>query len=67
MIRDIKIRKTNGGFIVKIGCQDFVATDSNKLLEGLKDYFEDPKKAEAKYVEKDLCSNEVMQGDVRDR
>jgi hypothetical protein len=54
MIRDIKIKKTNGGFIVRIGCQEFVATDYNKILEGLKDYFEDQNKAEKKYVEVDM-------------
>jgi hypothetical protein len=54
MIRNIKIRKTNGGFVIGIGCQEFVATDYNKILEGLKDYFEDPNKAERKYVETDM-------------
>ena len=60
MIREIKIRKTNGGFIVKIGCQEFVATDSNKILEGLKDYFENQSKAEKKYVEINLLHEEAM-------
>lgn len=65
MIRDIKIKKVNRGYIVEIGCQKFVVENDNynKIVEGLKDYFDDPRKAERKYVESDFrsCDDEEIQ------
>ena len=42
---DILIRPSaNNGFIVKIGCGEFVAETKSTLKEGLNDYLDDPDK-----------------------
>ena len=47
----VEINKVNGGYVVKVGCQVFVFTCSEKMFEALNLYWKDPKKAEKKYVD----------------
>jgi hypothetical protein len=37
------VEPTNGGFIVRVGCQTVVATDVEKLIPQIADYLRDPK------------------------
>ena len=47
---EIKIRASaNMGFIVEIGCGEFVAESYGMVLDGLRDYLENPKGWEEKY------------------
>lgn len=47
---EIRIRASaNMGFIVKVGCGEFVAPDEINLLAHLKQYLKDPKKWEEDY------------------
>ena len=47
---EIRIKASaNMGFIVKIGCGEYVAADSAELIAGLDDYLLDPKKWEEDY------------------
>lgn len=50
---DILIRRSaNMGFIVKIGCGEFVAMDLHNLLDQLGMYLESPEQWEKEYSEK---------------
>lgn len=52
---DIHIRRSaNKGFIVKVGCGEFVARNKTELLNDLGNYIEDPEKWEQEYKKK--CS-----------
>ena len=46
----IEINHVNLGYIVKVGCQTFVFTDPIVMADALKEYCQDPKAAEEKYV-----------------
>ena len=47
---EIRIKASaNMGFIVKIGCGQFVAVNEKVLLDDLEEYFKDPKKWEEEY------------------
>jgi len=50
--RDVTIKKVHNGWIIKVGCVTFVETDWNKICKGLKEYWDDPVKAEKKYYKK---------------
>jgi hypothetical protein len=50
--QEVKITKAHNGWIVKVGCATFVETDWNKICKGLKEYWDDPVKAEKKYYKK---------------
>ena len=52
---------SNMGFIVKIGCADFVATNSNDLLGDLKEYLAEPDKWEKEFDKK--CAGSVVRRD----
>jgi hypothetical protein len=49
---EVKITKAHNGWIVKVGCISFVETDWNKICKALKEYWDDPVKAEKKYYKK---------------
>lgn len=46
----IEINHVNLGYVVKVGCQTFVFTDPIVMADALKEYCQDPKAAEEKYV-----------------
>jgi hypothetical protein len=47
---EIRIRASaNMGFIVKIGCGEFVVVNEKVLLDDLQEYLKDPKKWEGDY------------------
>lgn len=48
----IQIDKVQNGWIIKVGCAIFVETDWNKICKALKEYWDDPAKAEKKYYKK---------------
>jgi hypothetical protein len=48
----VRIIKVNNGFIITIGCATFVETDWKKVCNALKEYWDDPVKAEKKYYKK---------------
>ena len=54
--QEVKITKTHNdwinGWIVKVGCATFVETDWNKICKALKEYWDNPVKAEKKYYKK---------------
>ena len=50
--KDVRITKVDNGWIVKVGCATFVETDWNKICKALKEYWDDPEKAEKKYYKK---------------
>jgi hypothetical protein len=49
---EVKITKAHNGWIVKIGCATFVETSWKKICAALKEYWDDPVKAEKKYYKK---------------
>lgn len=51
MIKEVRIKKVNQGFIINIGCQEFVSTDKQKMFDALSEYWKNPQEAERKYVE----------------
>jgi len=60
---DIHIRRSaNKGFIVTIGCGDFVARSKAELLNELVNYIEYPEKWEREYNKNCSGSDEVAQG-----
>ena len=46
---EARIDKVANGFIVKVGCQRFVALNFEDVLTGLREYYENPIEAEKKY------------------
>ena len=52
----IAIRKVNLGFIVVVRCQTFVFENEKKMFDAIKEYFDDPEKAEKKYVTMKPCN-----------
>jgi len=47
---DIKIQASkNNGYIVTVGCGTFVFENNESLIEALRQYLDDPKKAEEEY------------------
>ena len=51
MIRDIKIHAVLNGWIVTVGCQQIVFTESDHLLKQLGRYLINPKVVEKEYRE----------------
>ena len=49
-MHNIVIEKTNLGFIVVVGCQTFVFENEKKMFDAIKEYFDNPEKAEKKYI-----------------
>jgi len=47
--REVQIARVANGFIVKIGCQTFVAKTWDEASDGLRDYWRDPVAAQKKY------------------
>jgi len=50
--QEVKITKAHNGWIVKVGCVTFVETSWKKICAALKEYWDDPVKAEKKYYKK---------------
>jgi len=50
--RDVRIRQAENGFIAEIGCKTFVSQDWKELAAGMAEYWDNPKKAEAKFSRK---------------
>jgi hypothetical protein len=50
--RKVVIKKVHNGWIITIGCATFVETDWKKVCNALKEYWDDPVKAEKKYYKK---------------
>lgn len=50
--QEVKITKVQNGWIIKIGCATFVETSWKKICSALKEYWDDPVKAEKKYYKK---------------
>ena len=50
--KEVKITKAHNGWTIKVGCATFVHTDWNKICKALKEYWDDPVKAEKKYYKK---------------
>lgn len=48
--QEVRIRKVANGFIVKVGCQEFVADSWITVYEGLAQYWTDPEAARLKYT-----------------
>jgi hypothetical protein len=48
-LREVTTRKVANGFIVKIGCQTFVAKTWNEVSLGVAEYWKDPIAAERKF------------------
>ena len=47
---EIKIKASdNNGYIVTIGCGEYVYSNPNDLIKDLKEYLKDPEKMEKKY------------------
>lgn len=49
--RNVNIDRVANGFIVRVGCQTFVAYTWDEATIGLYDYWRDPVEAEKKYVQ----------------
>jgi len=47
----VTIQKVVNGFIVTVGCKVFVFESFDSMLMAVKEYFENPEKAEKKYVD----------------
>jgi len=45
----VSIEKAINGFVIKVGCQTFVATNWDDVSNGLKLYWENPKEAQEKF------------------
>lgn len=54
---ETRIQRVGNGWIVKVGCQTFVSTDWNEISMGLKEFYDDPKKAYEKWVVKKENAN----------
>lgn len=50
--RNVGIRKVSNGFVVNVGCKEFVFAEWQALSEGLDLYWKDPVAAEKKYCQK---------------
>lgn len=46
----VRIERAANGFIIKVGCQTFVAKTWEEASKGLSDYWNDPLAAEKKYL-----------------
>jgi len=57
MLRDVTIKKVNGGFILTVGCQTFVEKTEKEMFKKLTEYWKDPEKTEKKYVEEGMNKN----------
>jgi hypothetical protein len=52
-MRNVEIRRVNQGWIVQVGCQQFVFTEKAKLVEAFNDYAADEEAARRKWCDKD--------------
>jgi len=52
MFYNVEIEKVNNGFIVEVGCQEFVFNNEKEMFSALSEYYKDPKAAEEKYCAK---------------
>jgi hypothetical protein len=49
------LSKVVNGWIIKIGCCSFVSNSWEEISQGLKEYYDDPRKAEKKYCRGNQC------------
>jgi hypothetical protein len=59
MVREIKIRPVYNGFVVTVGCQDFVFNSMESLVNHITNYYTNPDKYESKFLE-DNKVNDTM-------
>jgi hypothetical protein len=52
-MRDISIRRVNLGWIVDVGCQQFVFTDKARMVEAFNDYMTDEESARKNWCDQD--------------
>jgi hypothetical protein len=58
-MKNIEIRRVNQGWIVQVGCQQFVFTEKAKLVEAFNDYAADEEAARRKWCDNDtICEND---------
>lgn len=50
--REVKLKKADNGFVVKVGCVEFVAHTWKEVSDALQEYWTDPMAAETKYCKK---------------
>lgn len=48
----VEITKVENGWIVKVGCKTFVSKDWEEISHGLKEYYDNPIRAQHKYCVK---------------
>lgn len=51
VIRDVKIKQLNFGYMVQVGCHSFAIETREKLLTALGDYMKDPQKTEKEWFD----------------
>ena len=51
-MHDIKIKPASNGWIVKIGCQTFVAEHKDHMIKEVSRYIDNPCEVEKEYMEK---------------
>ena len=52
LLQDVRITKVENGFIVFVGCKQFVSESFTEVSKGLELYFKDPRAAQEKYCSK---------------
>ena len=51
-IQDVRIIKAENGFVVLVGCKQFVSQSWSEVALGLELYFQDPQKAQERFCSK---------------
>ena len=52
LIQEVRIIKAENGFVVLVGCKQFVSQSFTEVASGLELYFQDPQKAQERFCSK---------------
>lgn len=50
MVREITIMPVLNGFVCRVGCQTVVVNSIEALVDGIRDYYRNPKETEKKWI-----------------
>lgn len=62
MVREMHITPVLNGFIVKVGCQQLVASSAPQLADSIEEYYNDPDATEARFIKRAV--NQTMNNPV---